>query len=111
MYELPITCSEPFAIEREARAIDAPRAGRAEVGRGEVAEIVQNAHDHGIDVVDRVDERDAVIAAGDRQDEVARAVTADRDIRLNDADAEFEDAKPVGRAVRLDPVLPVAAVA
>ena len=66
--------------------------------------------DHRIGVAQRLDERDPVVAAHDRQHEVAVAVALGNDVRAHNPRAEFEHGLAIDASARLDPVLAIAAV-
>ena len=70
--------------------------------------IVEFEHsDNRVRVVRRVDQRQAVFAARDQQDDVAVGVPLGRDVFQHDASVEQDRAEPIGRPVGFDPVLSV----
>ena len=69
----------------------------------------RNRGDHRIGIARRIDQRDPVVATGDRQNDVAIGIASCRNIFKRDPCRERQRAEPVRLAVAFDPVVPVAA--
>ncbi len=90
------------AAGRRDRARDGGDREHASVGEGECA-------DDGIRIAGGVHQHQPIVAAGDRQDQVAFGVALGGHILQRDRAPEPDDAEAIGGAARLDAVLAIAA--